>query len=62
MTLTTTKTNRRDVFTCALCGETFVSAWTEREALAEKELTFPDVSIDDCVVLCDDCYKKVRTP
>lgn len=43
--------------TCARCGDTFPSAWTEEEALAEMRSNFGDVPEDQRVVVCDDCYQ-----
>lgn len=44
-------------FTCAACGETFEKAISDEKALAEKDALFPDVPIDECTMVCDDCWK-----
>jgi hypothetical protein len=46
-------------FTCAECGETYGRQRTEEEALEEKDALFPDVPIEDCAIVCDDCFKKL---
>ncbi len=45
---------------CDLCGKVFDSAWSAEEAKAEKERDFPGVPLEDCAVICDECYQKVR--
>lgn len=47
-------------FTCARCHRTFECEWTEKEALAEFHENFPEVSKEDTVEICDDCYKEFR--
>jgi len=44
-------------FTCAACGGTFQTEWSDEEAMAEKDGLWPGVSIADCDVICDDCFK-----
>ena len=46
-----------DEFTCAQCGGTFDKEWSDEEALAEAAENFGE--IDDPVVICDDCYKRM---
>ncbi len=46
-------------FKCAMCEQTFDKAWTDKEAKDELENTFGLISIEDCDVVCDDCYKKM---
>ena len=46
-------------FTCEECGETFKRIRPEGEALAEKNLLFPDVPLEECAIVCDDCFKKL---
>jgi DNA-directed RNA polymerase subunit RPC12/RpoP len=47
-------------YTCGDCGETFESAWSEEEALAEMHRDFGDLAQDDRVVVCDDCYQAME--
>lgn len=45
-------------FTCAGCGETFTSAWSEDEAWAEARERFPELlpmNDQDLAVLCSEC-------
>ena len=44
-------------YTCANCGLTFVSGWSEDEAIVEKEELWGEISLEDCVVVCDDCFE-----
>lgn len=48
-----------DTYTCAACGETFVSGWSEEEALAELKANFGNIPKEDCSVVCDDCFKRM---
>ena len=43
-------------FKCAMCGGTFDKDWSDSEAEAEADDNGFD--IDDCDLVCDDCYKK----
>lgn len=47
-------------FTCALCGETYLRALSEEEAITQLKDEFPllDITLDDCVEICDDCFKR----
>lgn len=49
----------RIIFTCAYCHETFESAWTDEEAIAEAQATFSEVELEATEVVCDECYKAV---
>jgi len=45
-------------FKCAVCGKVFQKETPESEALAELGAMFGDgVSPDDCVLVCDGCWK-----
>lgn len=46
-------------FTCALCGETYEKDWTDEEAEAEKDQLWGDVPLEECEIICDDCFKQV---
>ena len=45
-----------NVFTCAMCGETFQKEWSDEEA--QFEAGENGLSVDECGLVCDDCYKK----
>lgn len=47
----------KHIFTCYTCDRTFVSGWTDEEAQSELRDSFGTISVDDCVQVCDDCYK-----
>jgi hypothetical protein len=45
-------------YKCGCCGGVFTTAWTQEEALNEKESNgWGDMNKDDMVVVCDGCYK-----
>lgn len=46
-------------YTCSMCERTLESEWTQEEAEAEKTTLWGDVSLDDCDVVCDDCFKVI---
>jgi hypothetical protein len=46
-------------YTCSMCEGIYEAEWTEEEALAERDILWGDVSIEDCDVVCDDCFKLV---
>lgn len=49
-----------DTYTCAMCGETNIKGWTDEEAEAEKDDIFGPVPLEDCDVICDDCFQLVN--
>ena len=46
---------KRGQFRCEMCHEVFDLGWTEEEARAEAE--GKGLDINDCVLVCDDCYR-----
>lgn len=48
-------------YTCAACGGTFSTDWSEEEAKAEAAETFPDAveAGQNFHVVCDVCYQKM---
>lgn len=50
---------KKNEYKCAICGGVFEKGWDDEEALAELNDNFPNVEIEDCDVVCDDCYKKM---
>jgi hypothetical protein len=45
-------------YTCDVCHQTFKYAWSDEEAKKELEQNF-GVSVEECGLVCDDCYKKM---
>jgi hypothetical protein len=51
---------KENYFKCAICGKVFESSWSEEEALAELVENFgKDCNVEDCEVVCDDCYQEM---
>ncbi|MEI9971116.1 MAG: hypothetical protein WDO73_03130 [Ignavibacteriota bacterium] len=50
-------------YTCALCGGTFHTDWSESDALMEYQEVFSEeeraVGGEPPAILCDDCYRRV---
>jgi hypothetical protein len=47
-----------DKYKCALCKKSFISNWTNEQALQEFKDVFGDlVENQKKVLICDDCYK-----
>jgi len=48
-------------YTCMLCGETFIGAWTDEEAQEEARQNFGEdvFEREPVYVVCDDCYKLI---
>ena len=46
-------------YKCAMCKEVFEEGRTKEDALAELAEVFPGASVEDCDVVCDDCWKKI---
>lgn len=44
-------------YTCAHCGGTFESGWSDEDAIAEARAAFGDQLGKDLVQVCDDCYR-----
>jgi len=44
-----------------MCGEEFEEGWTDEEAQAEMKENFGEnITKEDCEVICDDCYEKIK--
>ena len=48
-----------NTYQCAMCGGIFETEWTDEEAIEELHEAFGEVMVDDCEIVCDDCYKKI---
>ncbi len=46
-------------YKCAVCDGEFETSWSNEEALVEKDQIFGNVAIEECEVVCDDCYQKL---
>jgi len=46
-----------NTYKCTACGGVFDKGWTDEEAMQEKENNFGDIPMQDCDVVCDDCFK-----
>jgi len=49
-----------ETFVCYLCGGTFPKGTPGEEALAELKQYFGDVSPENCELVCDECWEKVK--
>jgi len=48
-----------DQFRCYVCKGVFNKEWTDKQSIQELHDNFgPEYSPEDCVAVCDDCYKK----
>jgi hypothetical protein len=48
-------------YTCAACGDTFDTGWSDAEAHAEARVLWGvDGNAPGMVVICDDCFRIVR--
>ena len=46
-------------YRCACCHEVFDKGWSDEEAQKELGDNFPTVPVEECDLVCDDCYKKM---
>lgn len=46
---------KRDKYECEMCGEEFEFGWSDEEA--KQEAIDNGFDINDCGIVCDDCYK-----
>jgi len=47
-------------YTCAMCHQTYDKAWSDDEAMQETTSYWPNIAAEDCAVVCDDCFKKIK--
>jgi len=47
-------------FTCAMCRNTYVKGQTDEEAMEETNSHWPGTSIEECGVVCDDCWQWMK--
>ena len=49
------------MYKCAMCGGEFKEGWDDEDAKAEMKANYGEnITLQDCVVICDDCYKKTE--
>jgi len=46
-----------DTYVCEKCKKEYPKGSSDEEMLEEKRHLFPKVNVDDCAVICDDCWK-----
>jgi len=46
-------------YICDYCKGVFEFGWSEEEAEEELKKNFGDIQKDECVLVCDDCYKEL---
>ena len=47
----------QETYVCAQCGGEFSKGRPDEEAEIEKDALWGDVPLDECAVVCDDCFK-----
>lgn len=48
-----------NTYTCARCRKTYERVRSDEEAIAEKNALFPDWPLDECDLICDNCFRKL---
>ena len=51
-----------NTYKCEICEGVFEKGWSDEEASAELGKNFPGHAEEDCGLVCDDCYEKMRAP
>lgn len=46
-------------FTCSVCGNTYEKGRSDEEAVEELSTHFPGFEVEDCDVVCDNCFKQM---
>lgn len=49
-----------DCFQCSNCHGIFPKGLSDEEAEAQRAKEFPDIPSSEMVVVCDDCYEKMK--
>lgn len=44
-------------YTCAVCHITYDAEWSDEEAIEELRDKFGAVNVENCELVCDDCFK-----
>lgn len=54
-------TKNKETYVCAMCGGIFERTTPEEKTIAElHEMFGGDVSPEECDIVCDDCWQKIR--
>lgn len=54
LTATVSGTLKQNEYRCAHCGTVY--EFTDFDAKTELETNFPCCSVEDCAIVCDDCF------
>lgn len=47
-------------YRCALCRQVYQQTRSDEEALAETQQYWPGITKDQSVIVCDDCWEKIK--
>lgn len=47
-------------YACGMCHDVFEKTTPEYEAKAKLKKYFGDVSVEDCDIVCEDCWQKIK--
>lgn len=48
-----------DTFICEECKKEFIKEWSDDEAEIEFKTEFPDFPMENCAIVCEDCYHRL---
>lgn len=48
-----------DQYQCWSCGGIFNKGWSDKEAIEELDNRMPGANLEECAVVCDDCYNEM---
>lgn len=48
-----------ETFKCEFCGETFISGWTDEEAMKEYEKNYGKNIGEEMDIVCDECHAAI---
>jgi rubredoxin len=51
-----------DEYQCCLCGHIYTKAVSDEEAMEETHEYWPDVEMEQCGIVCDDCWEAKPGP
>jgi hypothetical protein len=52
--------NTPNTYTCAICHQNFTKGQDDETAIAETKEYFTSVNLDDCAIVCEDCFERIR--